>query len=224
LNNALPFVPRPALALTLRASLFDERGDRRGARVLLEQATAIAPQFATAQFTLGTFYDQDGDYDLAIERYQRALEAQPRAARDEVIGIFGRSDALPIRVVALNNLAYLLGVQRGRPAEALLLASRAVAEANNDPSVLDTLAWIEYLLGDSKSAANHIHAALASQLQSGVIHLHAAAIFAASGLRADAETQLKYALRLQPDLDRSGDADRIRGVLREEPAAPFQSQ
>jgi tetratricopeptide (TPR) repeat protein len=219
LRAAMPYVPPAALALTLRAAEHVARGERHLARVVLEQATEIAPKFASAQFNLGTLNQIDGDFDLAIQRYRLAIEAQRPPARDEFWEIFGPGSALPVRVAALNNLAYVLAVNLHKPAEALPFATKATADAGGDPSVVDTLAWIEFLLEDSSSAATHVREALVRGRLSATIHLHAAAIFAATGARAEAEEHLKEALRLQPELDGSGAADGIRAQIGSEGAA-----
>jgi tetratricopeptide (TPR) repeat protein len=216
----LPYIPRPAVALTLRAKAYSDRGNRDGAQELLERATAIAPHFATAQFHLGTIYQAEGEYDLAIERFRRTIEAQPPTARDELGGMAGPAGAIPVRAAALNNLAYVLAVHRHEPAEALPLAEKSVAQAPHDPSILDTLAWIEYLLGDTVNAATHIRAALGRGPSSTTILLHAAEIFAASGKRAEAEAHLAAALRLRPDLDVSDDVARVRAQLRADNSPP----
>ena len=211
MSAALGYVPRRALALTLRAGLYVNAGDLDGARMLLEQVTAMAPQFATAQFNLGSLYEMVGEYELAIDRYRRTLQASPPLARPEIGRMFDLANTMPVHVGALNNLAYLLAVHRHEPAAALPFARKALAQAPHDPSVLDTLAWIEYLLGDTTNAAMHIRMALASRIPSDVIALHAASILAAVNAPTAAEN-LKDGLPVRPDVDSSGDAAPMRAV------------
>ena len=80
---------------------------------------------------LAQLEEADRSYDAAIARYQRILELQPS------------------NVVALNNLAYALAA-RNAPAEGLPLAKRAAALAPRSGRVIDTLAWIEHLLGNER--------------------------------------------------------------------------
>jgi Tfp pilus assembly protein PilF len=220
LRADLPYVPRPAVALFLRAVLQVDLGERDRARTALEQATTIAPQFATAQLTLASLLVAEGEYDLAVDRYKRTLDAQPPAAREEMIEVSGGANRAGVRGVALNNLAYLLAVVLHKPAEALPFAAKAVAQRPDDPSYADTLSWVEFLVGDTANAAIHIRAALRGP--SASVHLHAAAIFAATGARAQAEAHLKEALRLQPDLDSSSETAAILTRLQVEsaPATP----
>lgn len=201
----LPLVPTTAIALYLRGTMHADRGERDEARTTLEQATAIAPEFASAHLILASLLVTEGEYELAVDRYKRTLEAQPIAARQEMIGLFGRSSTVGVRGAALNNLAYVLAVHLHKPNEALLFAAKAVAQVPEEPSYLETLAWIEYLLGDTANAATHVRAAVARGSSSAIVHLHAASILAAAGARAEAEVHVKEAVRLQPDLKSSGE-------------------
>ncbi|MAX25931.1 MAG: hypothetical protein CMJ19_15645 [Phycisphaeraceae bacterium] len=58
----------------------------------------------------------------------------------------------PDSFAALNNLAYLLATNLNRPAEALPYAQRAAESAPNDPQVLDTLGWVQFLAGHQDEA------------------------------------------------------------------------
>ncbi len=125
----LPGVPDEPLLLTVKAVTLATMGDSAAARVALEEATRLAPQAAYAQMQLALLYEKDQKFDLAIERYRRVIERQPRNG------------------VALNNLAYSLATRQNAAAEALPLAERAVSTGPQNPAYLDTLAWIEHLLG-----------------------------------------------------------------------------
>jgi hypothetical protein len=59
----------------------------------------------------------------------------------------------PTNVIALNNLAYALAVRHNAPAEALPLEKRAFGLAPRSALVLDTLGWVEHLLGNQDVAA-----------------------------------------------------------------------
>ena len=184
-----------AIALALRGDVLLGRGERAAAREALQQATRLAPQLSGAQLQLALMLDQEGNLDAAIERYRQVLAHQ----RDNA--------------VALNNLAYRLAVDRKSPAEALPLARRAVALTPDDPSFLDTLAWIQHLLGDRAAAVKSMAAALKYSPKNADIRLRAAAIYLASGARAVAEDQLAAALRLRPSLEGSAEVRHLRQQL-----------
>src|ERR1700739_1638906 len=89
--------PRPAMAIraAMPARLFlssgdliaDRRfefardlqlkGDLSAAADLLVQATELAPDFATAWFTLGKMREQLGERDVAVAAFRRARTADP---------------------------------------------------------------------------------------------------------------------------------------------------
>ena len=196
IQASLPGVPERAVALSIRGDALEMRGDRAGARAAWEQATALAPQIASAQFQLALVHDQAGQTDLAIERYRATLASQPG------------------NWVALNNLAYKLAVDRKAPAEALPLATQAVKLAPpGNPTVLDTLAWVQHLSGDHATAAKTMAAVLKSAPNHPEIRLHAATIYAASGALAVAEDNLKEALRLNPALEQTPAVKQLRQQL-----------
>ena len=80
-----------------------------------------------------TFY-QMGQFDQALEVYQRLLAAQPN------------------NLVTLNNTAYLLAEDLNRPEDAIPLAQRAAELAPDNPLVLDTLGWASFKAGKNRAA------------------------------------------------------------------------
>lgn len=184
-----------ALTATLQAEARLARRDQAGAREALQRATTLAPGAAGLQLQLGILLDQAGQYDGALERYRRVIALQPNNA------------------VALNNLAYGLAVRKDLLAEAHPLAKRAVALAPNDPTVIDTLAWIEHLLGNDDVASKLLTDALRRGPRNAEIHVHAAVVYAARNAWAAAATQLKAALQLDPSLENREDVRQLRSRI-----------
>src|SRR5262249_18042998 len=54
------------------------RGDLPAAAALLQQAVEVAPQFASAWFTLGEIRQQLGERDAAIEAFRKARDTDPQ--------------------------------------------------------------------------------------------------------------------------------------------------
>lgn len=75
-----------------------------------------------------------GKFEEAASVYQQVLVDEPNS------------------FAALNNLAYLLATNLNRPAEALAYARKAADAAPNDPQVLDTLGWVQFLAGKQADA------------------------------------------------------------------------
>jgi len=191
----IPGVPTPALALGVRGEAALSRSDLAGAVSAFEEATRLAPAFAGAHFQLAALLERQGNREGAAERYRRVIELQPR------------------NVLALNNLAYLTATHLKRPADALPLAQRALGLAPQNPVILDTLGWVQYLLGDTVTAARMLGAAAKGAPNNAEVRLHAAIVSAASGARAAAEFELAEALRLDPSLEKSPDVTTLRQQL-----------
>jgi uncharacterized protein (TIGR03790 family) len=183
-----PAVPRHAFELALRGQSSLWQGDFAKAEESFEEATKLAPSLVGPQMQLALLYDRAGKVDAAIDRYRRMLDMQPN------------------HPVALNNLAYALAVHKNAPADALPLAQRAVATAPGEPNLLDTLGWIQHLGGDERAAATTFERALRAKPKSAEIHLHAAIVFAANKLFADAKRELDASLELDPSLKARADA------------------
>jgi uncharacterized protein (TIGR03790 family) len=181
-----------AARLLLRADARRARGDEAGARAALEQATAVDPKLAGAQVQLAIDDEARKDYARAAERYRLAL------------------DVVPDDPAALNNLAYILATRLGKPAEALGYAERAVAGAPESATVADTLAWTRHLLGRDEEAARAMPAVVAALPRNAEVRLHAAVIYAAVGRLDAAAAELAEALRLQPSLAGTDEAEQVR--------------
>jgi tetratricopeptide (TPR) repeat protein len=165
--------------------------------------------------------DRAGDRDREIAQYRAILTYSP-------------NDPL-----ALNNLAYALAVYRGNPEEALPFAERASTNARRAPELLggteilgnyfalgryhreplvpyclDTLAWVQHLLGRHAEAAITIHQARNAQgVQTAEMMWHAAVIYASINDQARASAELEAALKIDPDLANRGDVKQLRHQL-----------
>lgn len=208
-----PHVPDGALMIAARANAYEKRGDAETARRLLEAATAVAPDFATAQAQLAVLYDRFEQRDWAIDRYRRALEAQPPYVRGELVEISNSPGRMEVRQLAMNNLAYDLAVYKRAPGEALSLARKGLAYSPDDPELLDTLGWIEHLAGDDKNAIVHLRSAVARTPANPAVWLHAAIVAAAVDMKAEAEKNLNTALQLNPEFAASDEVAAIRSRL-----------
>jgi uncharacterized protein (TIGR03790 family) len=194
---SMPGVAEEPLMLTVKSMTLSTKGDRAGARSALEEATRLAPQAAYAQLQLALYYSQDQKLDQAAERYRKVIELEPRNG------------------LALNNLAYDLATRQNKAMEALPLAERALATATQNAAFLDTVAWIEHLLGRDADAARRIALAVQGAPSSADIRLHSAIINAAAGAAAVAEQQLQAALKLQPALENSPEVKDVRARLQQ---------
>lgn len=195
--STLQDVPERAAGLLIRADSRLVRGDRAGARQAFEEAAEAAPRWVEPQLRLAMLNDAESRHQAAIDAYRKILQLQPN------------------HTVALNNLAYALAVFQKMPGDALPFAQRAAALTPNDPNVLDTLGWVQHLMGNSVDAAKTIADAVRRAPQSAELRLHAAIVYAAGGARAVAENELKEALRLNPELEKRPEVKELRAKLDE---------
>jgi tetratricopeptide (TPR) repeat protein len=120
----------------------------------------------------------------------------------------------PNNVSALNNLAYNLAVHDKAPARAKPFAESAIKLVPRDPSISDTLAWIEYLLGNYAAATKLVATAIKGAPDNAEIRLHAAFIYAANQSQASALTELDMALKLNPALAAREDVQQLEKKIR----------
>jgi len=179
----------------VRADSRLRRSDVDGARLALETATRLSPQFAVAHLTLASIYEQTGRFDDAFERYLVLQKIQPD------------------NPIVLNDLAFALAVRKNAPKEALPLATRAYKLAPNSPNISDTLGWIHHLLGDDKTAEPLVVAAVKGAPNNAEILLHAAIVFGANGKFREATQLLNRARSIDKTLDQRLEARTLQRQL-----------
>ena len=188
-------VPAAAAVPIMRAQALLDRDDRAGAKKALEEAVALAPKSAGRLADLAQLQEENGEYDAAISTYRRVLELQPN------------------NVVVLNNIAYALAIRRNAPADALPFAERAAQLLPRSGTILDTLAWIQHLLGNNELAVKLLDQAIGLEPAQPEIRLHAAFVHLSLSNSARAEAELKEAVRLEPKLEGRDDVQRMRRQL-----------
>lgn len=185
-------VPRASIVPMVRAIGLLERGDKSAAAQALTEAVEAAPRPANWLTTLGELQQQADDHTGALKTYQRALKIRP--------------DTL----IALNNVAYVLALVLEKPAEAKPYAERAVALAPRSGAILDTLAWIEHLLGNDERAAQLLDDAVRLTPKQAEIRLHAAIVYAGLNRWNEADVQLAEALRLDSTFEHRKEVQALR--------------
>ena len=105
--------------LLLKAHARLMASDLKGAREALEAVTEIEPTLNAAHFVLGGLYERNGEFDRAIERYRTILKTRQDDVR------------------AMNNLAYILAVEKQQLQDALTLADRAYKLASDRTVILE---------------------------------------------------------------------------------------
>jgi Flp pilus assembly protein TadD len=192
-----PEAARPLLRSEARSG----KGDKAGSLKALEEATAIDARLSAAHMMLAQSYEEAKEYDKAMDRYRKILAVNPNDP------------------IALNNLAYALAVRKGQPAEAIGYAERANTLTGGNPTIADTLAWVEHLLGRDREAAQLLSRVVKALPGNAEVRLHAAVVYAAIGMLDPAAKELGEALRLDPTLAGNSDVKALQTRLgRKQPA------
>ena len=195
LQAATPGGSEAAVRLMLRAEGSLRGNDRTAARKLFEQASEIAPDAVSVHLLLAELYGSSDEPARAAERYRKVIGLQPSNA------------------VALNNLAYDIAIREKKPAEALPMARKALSLAPDNATILDTVGWIEYLLGNTAEAAKLLVQAAKGAPGNAEVRLHSAFALMAQGARAAASTELSEAIKLNPALEKRQDVMELRSRL-----------
>ena len=141
------------------AVAYTATGNRARAIQVMEAARARTPGDNDVLFDLGAAYERAGQFEAAEASFR------------EVIG------ADPVHAGALNYLGYMLTERGQKLDEALTLVERAVAIEPDNPSYLDSLAWVLFKLGRATAAREPIARAAAARPQASVVQEHAGDIY-----------------------------------------------
>lgn len=191
----MPGANEAVARLVIRAEMAASKNDRAGARRLLEQASEKGPNVVRPHELLAEISLVSGDAPGAAEQYRRIIAIQPNNA------------------IALNNLAYDVAVREKKPAEAIGMARKALALSPREPTILDTVGWIEYLMGNTAEAAKLLVQAARSAPGNPELRLHAAFALASQGARAAAQSELEAALKLAPAFEKRTDVQELKTRL-----------
>ena len=134
----------------------------------LSKAIEANPNLGYTYLLIGNVYAAQGKFDSAIEQYEKIIVKNPRAVPAlMMVGLlYDRKkqtkkaneyyqkvlDINKTHVLAANNLAYNYSLDGGNLDMALAIAQKAREANPNDPSLADTLGWIQYRKGAYLSA------------------------------------------------------------------------
>lgn len=141
---------------------------------------------------MGWLANMQKDYPQALSYYHKVVDADPA------------------NVVALNNLAYLLGSQNGQFDEALKYAQQVKELAPENKGVDDTIGWIMYRKGLYRSAVKYLESAAEGQADP-VIRYHLGMAYLKMGDKRG-EPTLRAALKSAPDLPEARMAHQLLGT------------
>jgi predicted Zn-dependent protease len=179
LKRAIELQPEWNLPHNNLAKLYLSMGKEKAAVENLQAAIKENPENRAAFMTLASLYERSGNSDAAIATYEKAVAVDPNLWS------------------AQNNLAYLIAENRTAEKDlerALDLAQRAEKMRPGDPTVLDTVGWIQYKTGATDAALVTLERASEKQPDSGVINYHLAQLLFEKNRKSEAREKLVRSL------------------------------
>ena len=146
-------------------------GQQAAATQPLADWLSKVPQDTRVRQLLGTTWMELGKNDKAIAAYEQVIKQEPD------------------NVVALNNLAWLYGLDRNP--RALVLAESALKAAPDDPGVQDTCGWLRVQQGQIETGIHLLEKALQQLPDAPEVRYHYAVALYQSGDRDTAIGLLK---------------------------------
>lgn len=205
-----------------QAIYYEAAGDTAAELSTLEKASSLFPDDVELAISRGMMLTLTGDYANAHKAYSHALEV---ADSDDVellsniyvgIGdIFMKEEKVdsgldsyrraidfdPFNSMALNNCAYFMACNNIDLPEARKLIERVLNENTDDPTPIDTYAWILFKQGELEEARREIDRAISLSGDEGPsweILDHAGDIYFSNGLTDEAFDFWQRALDLNP--------------------------
>jgi tetratricopeptide (TPR) repeat protein len=172
-------------------------GDMDGARAALAEAVAALPGSGQLLWMQASLLEQDGDFEGAIDIYERLYEADSS------------------QPIVANNLASLLSSVRSD--EESLQRAAVIARrlrGTDFPAFQDTYGWIAYRLGNYEEALQYLSPAADALPEDALVQAHLGLALAATQRRSEAEDVLTRALDLAGDDPRPAFAQ-ARAALQE---------
>ncbi len=162
------------------AAVQRKEGNLLGAVEAYQRVRQIDPQRKGISAAIASTQSELGDTTGAIENYRKALAENPDNA------------------VIMNNLAYMLAQSGGDLKEASRLVSEGLRKAPDNPSLKDTLGWVEVQQGNTAAALPLLSSLTRKQPDNATFLYHYAVALLRSGDRDGAKRELETALAKQP--------------------------
>jgi len=138
----------PEDAVLLReteAQVFSDLGDTAAALSIYDAALGTTPDNDDLLYGRAILLEQQGKADAAERDLSAIVKRKPDDAQ------------------ALNALGYTLTLHTTRYREAHGYIQKALDLAPDDPAIMDSMGWVDYRLGDSKTALSYLQKAYAAE-------------------------------------------------------------
>ncbi len=144
-NELVQMMPRSAAALAWRAACYDALHEPATARADLEAAVELSPLDGRLRYQLGNALSELGEYDDAIEAYERALNDDDSGVRDALhfrLGIARRKTGRVDKALAAFATAKALGWTAEACDREMAECQRLGGGSAIEPEQLDALVYV----------------------------------------------------------------------------------
>jgi tetratricopeptide (TPR) repeat protein len=162
------------------AQVLRDAGDYKGAYAVLSSALAAEPDSAELIYDVAMIAEKLDRLDEVESRLTRLIELRPDNPQ------------------ALNALGYTLVDRTPRTAEGLKLIEKALTLAPEDPSILDSMGWAHFRMGNLGDSEKFLRRALADR-PDPEIAAHLGEVLWAKGERDHAKEVWQSQLKETPD-------------------------
>jgi tetratricopeptide (TPR) repeat protein len=224
LRQAARFAPQNPVPHQTLGELYLSENNMAEALKAFDAALAANPKFFQARVSRGDIFMTRGHGASAISEYEAAIAAMPKAvlprvkagmayqalgksrqAREQYLAALNLD---PNQVTVLNNLAWMATQSRTDLGRALEWSNKAAVLAPKDPTVVDTLGWVQYTRGDLPAAFRTLQRAVLMNPNDPGAHYHLGVIYDEMGKKSEAEAEFRRALQMSKSFDGASDAQR----------------
>ena len=169
------------LSGVLARAQIQRQADRIDAAVAtLEAADREVPDVVEIKYELAMLYERQKRYKDMERQFREVIALAPEHAH------------------AYNALGYTWADNNVRLTEAHELIAKALALSPRDPSILDSMGWVKFRLGDLTAAVQYLHQAYSARPEADIA-AHLGEALWAQGQRDEAQQLLRSALEAAPD-------------------------
>ncbi len=174
-----------------------------------QKVIALDPSVIPVYNMLGSIYSMSNRYEEAAAVLKKGVETHPKNTDGFILlssvyyELDKMDDALlaarkaveldPKKADALSNLGYIYAERNERLKEALDLCTQAAVLAPKNPSILDSLGWVQFKNGQTAAAIATLQQVVALDRSEGWAHYHLAVIYLAQNQKQKAVDEYRLA-------------------------------
>jgi len=230
-DEVIRALPEAATGHLLLAKVLEAQGDRAGATAAYTRAQSLDPERPEVLAEVAAFYLKTDDLEEAEKRFLAILEIAPDfepallrtamiAERQKRFDVAAQRyerllTAHPDHLVGLNNLAWVLAEDLGKPTEAIARAEAANALRPQQWWILDTWSWALAKAGRDEEALRRLDEAQKLRPDAAVLYYHQGAILADHGDAVGAVVALNRALKISSEFPEAPAARSLLETLKQ---------